>query len=102
MARIYDLIGTGADMIESVPAAIAMVELAQTDPNRCAILCANLGRYRHHRRDGHGDLWGDKRRHQHCPHFKQQLDCANGIDIAGYGQQLLRLRARREPYPPPS
>ncbi|WP_220267872.1 ADP-ribosylglycohydrolase family protein, partial [Enterobacter sp. Colony194] len=29
--------------IESVPCAIAMVELAQTDPNRCAILCANLG-----------------------------------------------------------
>ncbi len=34
----------GVSTIESVPAAIAMVELAQTDPNRCAILCANLGR----------------------------------------------------------
>ncbi|PWC19624.1 ADP-ribosylglycohydrolase family protein [Brenneria corticis] len=103
MARIYDLIGTGAEMIESVPAAIAMVELAQTDPNRCAILCANLG--------GDTDTIGAMATAicgaingatSIAPHFKQQLDSANGIDIAGYGQQLLRLRALREPYPPPS
>ncbi len=43
MQQIYDLVGTGTATIESVPAAIAMVELANTDPNRCAILCANLG-----------------------------------------------------------
>ena len=29
--------------IESVPAAIAMVDLAQGCPNQCAVLCANLG-----------------------------------------------------------
>ncbi|MCZ5691974.1 ADP-ribosylglycohydrolase family protein [Escherichia coli] len=30
--------------LESVPCAIALVELAQTDPNRCwHVLCANLG-----------------------------------------------------------
>ena len=33
----------GTSTIESVPCAIALVELAQTDPNRCAVLCANLG-----------------------------------------------------------
>jgi ADP-ribosylglycohydrolase len=38
MDRIYNLVGAGVSTIESVPAAIAMVELAKTDPNRCAIL----------------------------------------------------------------
>ncbi len=42
-ANIYDLIGAGVSAIESVPAAIAMVDLAKTDPGRCAVLCANLG-----------------------------------------------------------
>ncbi|MNE77236.1 ADP-ribosylglycohydrolase [compost metagenome] len=37
------MVGAGVSTIESVPAALAMVELAQTDPTRCAILCANLG-----------------------------------------------------------
>ncbi|AKH88838.1 ADP-ribosylglycohydrolase family protein [Edwardsiella tarda] len=41
--RIYQLIGAGVSTIESVPAAIAMVDLAQGCPNRCAELCANLG-----------------------------------------------------------
>jgi ADP-ribosylglycohydrolase len=41
--QLYQLIGAGTSTIESVPCAIAMVELAGTDPNRCAILCANLG-----------------------------------------------------------
>lgn len=42
-ARIYDLVGAGTTTIESVPAAIAMANLAGLDPNRCAELCANLG-----------------------------------------------------------
>lgn len=41
--RVYQLIGAGVSTIESVPAALAMVQLAQTDPTRCAVLCANLG-----------------------------------------------------------
>lgn len=40
--RIYDVIGTGVGITESVPAAIAAAYYAQ-DPNRCALLCANLG-----------------------------------------------------------
>ncbi|MBJ7223358.1 MULTISPECIES: ADP-ribosylglycohydrolase family protein [unclassified Brenneria] len=93
MTQIYNLIGAGTDMIESVPATIAMVELAQTDPNRCAILCANLG----------GDtaaigamataicgaLNGVT---SIAPHFKQQLDEVNRLDIDYYGRELLRLR----------
>lgn len=42
-ARIYELIGAGTTTIESVPAAIAMADLAGLDPHRCAELCANLG-----------------------------------------------------------
>ena len=41
--EIYDLIGTGMDVIESIPTALAMVELAEGDPMLCAQLCANLG-----------------------------------------------------------
>lgn len=97
MSRIYDLIGTGAEIIESVPAAIAMVELAQTDPNRCAILCANLG--------GDTDTIGAMATTicgaingvtSIAPHFKQQLDEANCLDIEHYSGELLRLRNLRE------
>ena len=42
-ARIYELVGAGTATIEAVPAAIAMVCLAELDPNRCAEYCANLG-----------------------------------------------------------
>lgn len=41
--RVYQLVGAGVSTIESVPAAIAMVDLAQGCPNQCAVLCANLG-----------------------------------------------------------
>lgn len=41
--EIYDLIGAGMDVIESVPAALAIVELAGANPMLCAELCANLG-----------------------------------------------------------
>ncbi|MCG8708420.1 ADP-ribosylglycohydrolase family protein [Brenneria sp. 4F2] len=97
MSRVYDLIGTGTEMIESVPAAIAMVELAQTDPNRCAILCANLG--------GDTDTIGAMATAicgaingvtSIAPHFKKQLDEANRLDVGYYGRELRRLRALRE------
>ncbi|MEC5320440.1 ADP-ribosylglycohydrolase family protein [Brenneria populi subsp. brevivirga] len=98
MSRIYDLIGTGAEMIESVPAAIAMVELAQTDANRCAILCANLG--------GDTDSIGAMATAicgaingvtSIAPHFKQRLDEVNRLDVERYSGELLRLRNLREP-----
>nr|WP_113865628.1 ADP-ribosylglycohydrolase family protein [Brenneria salicis]NMN90018.1 ADP-ribosylglycohydrolase [Brenneria salicis ATCC 15712 = DSM 30166]RBP64335.1 ADP-ribosylglycohydrolase [Brenneria salicis ATCC 15712 = DSM 30166]RLM31444.1 hypothetical protein BHG07_05285 [Brenneria salicis ATCC 15712 = DSM 30166] len=97
LQNVYDLIGTGAEMIESVPAAIAMVELSETDPNRCAILCANLG--------GDTDTIGAMATAicgaingigSIAPHFKQQLDEANHIDIEHYSSELLRLRMLRE------
>lgn len=40
--KIYDIIGAGVGIIESVPAAIAIAYYAQ-DPNTCCLLCANLG-----------------------------------------------------------
>lgn len=43
LAELYYQIGAGMDNIESVPMAIALVELANADPQRCAILAANLG-----------------------------------------------------------
>ncbi|WP_313618885.1 ADP-ribosylglycohydrolase family protein [Pantoea septica] len=97
MQQIYDVVGTGTSTIESVPAAIAMVELAQTNPNRCAILCANLG--------GDTDTIGamavaicgalhgidaiDET-------LKAELDAANALDFTHYSRAFLRFRQQRE------
>lgn len=40
--RIYDVVGAGVGIIESVPAAVAIAYYAQ-DPNKTCLLCANLG-----------------------------------------------------------
>lgn len=40
--KIYDIIGTGVGIIESVPAAISVAYYTQ-DPNRSCLLCANMG-----------------------------------------------------------
>lgn len=97
MQQIYDLVGTGTATIESVPAAIAMVELANTDPNRCAILCANLG--------GDTDTIGamavaicgalhgiDGIDSQ----LKAELDAVNALDFTRYSNAFIRFRQQRE------
>ena len=40
--KIYDVIGSGVGIIESVPAAISIAYYTQ-DPNECCLMCANLG-----------------------------------------------------------
>lgn len=94
--HVYDVIGTGTESIESVPAAVAMVELAHTDPNRCAILCANLG--------GDTDTIGAMATaicgalhgvESIRSDFKQQLDAANSLDIVAYSESFTRLRLAR-------
>ncbi|WP_442955883.1 ADP-ribosylglycohydrolase family protein [Pantoea sp. USHLN256] len=97
MQQIYDLVGTGTSTIESVPAAIAMVELAETDPNRCAILCANLG--------GDTDTIGAMAV-AICgalhgidsidTELKAELDAANALDFTRYSQAFLVFRQQRE------
>ncbi len=97
MQQIYDLVGTGTSTIESVPAAIAMVELAETDPNRCAILCANLG--------GDTDTIGAMAV-AICGALhgidsidvalKAELDAANALDFTRYSAAFTRFRQQRE------
>lgn len=97
MDRIYQLLGTTSDILDSVPSAIAMVELAGTQPNRCAVLCANLG--------GDTDTIGAMAT-AICgalhgveaidPLWRQQLDDVNRCDIGHYARQLLALRLQRE------
>lgn len=97
MDRIYQLVGTTSDILDSVPAAIAMVELAATQPNRCAVLCANLG--------GDTDTIGAMAT-AICgalhgveaidPLWRQQLDDVNRCDIGHYARQLLALRLQWE------
>lgn len=95
--QLYQLIGAGTSTIESVPCAIAMVELAQGDPNRCAVLCANLG--------GDTDTIGAMAT-AICgalggisainPSLKQQLDDVNRLDFKRYATALARYREQRE------
>lgn len=91
--RIYQLVGAGVSTIESVPAALAMVELAQTNPNQCAILCANLG--------GDTDTIGAMATAicgalNGVDAFDQQLLAelkrVNPVDINAYAQAFLRFR----------
>ena len=42
LQKIYDIVGTGVGIIESVPAAIGIAYYAQ-DPNWACLLCANVG-----------------------------------------------------------
>ena len=95
--QLYQLIGAGTSTIESVPCAIAMVELAQGDPNRCAVLCAILG--------GDTDTIGAMAT-AFCgalggisainPSLKQQLDDVNHLDFKRYATALARYREQRE------
>ncbi|AZK61863.1 ADP-ribosylglycohydrolase family protein [Pectobacterium versatile] len=95
--QLYQLIGAGTSTIESVATVIAMVELAQTDPNRCAILCANLG--------GDTDTIGAMAT-AICgalhgvtaidAALKQELDDINQLDFSRYASLLLQYRSARE------
>lgn len=94
---IYDLIGAGTNAIESVPAAIAMVELSKQDPNICAELCANLG--------GDTDTIGamataicgsisgpDKIKQSYI----DKMDAVNAIDFRLYRDLFAEYRATRK------
>lgn len=97
MDQIYNLIGAGTSTIESVPAAIAMVELAKTNPNRCAILCANLG--------GDTDTIGAMATaicgaingiESIDQQLKHALDNANKLDMTRYSNEFVKLRLQKE------
>jgi hypothetical protein len=76
-----------------------MVELAGTDPNRCAILCANLG--------GDTDTIGAMAT-AICgalhgvqaidPALKAELDAVNQLNFGHYCEKLLHFREQREAY----
>ena len=89
--QLYQVIGAGTSTIESVPCAIALVELAQTDPNRCAILCANLG--------GDTDTIGAMATaicgalhgvNAIDPALKAELDAVNQLDFNRYATALAK------------
>lgn len=42
LKKVYDIVGSGTGIIESVPAAISIAYYAK-DPNKACLLCANLG-----------------------------------------------------------
>jgi len=95
--QVYQLVGAGVSTIESVPAAIAMVELAEGCPNRCAVLCANLG--------GDTDTIGAMATAicgalQGIDAFDAQylteLKRVNPLDMTTYSSAFLRFRQRAE------
>ncbi len=93
LTDLYELVGSGMDIIESVPTAIALVELAETNPMKCAELAANLG--------GDTDTIGamataicgaihgiDAFENKHI----QLINTANQIDFTPYAQNLVTYR----------
>jgi ADP-ribosylglycohydrolase len=93
LTDLYELVGSGMDIIESVPTAIALVELAETNPMKCAELAANLG--------GDTDTIGamataicgaihgiDAFDNKHL----QLINTANNIDFTPYAQALATYR----------
>lgn len=95
--QLYQLIGAGTSTIQSVPCAIAMVELAGGCPNRCAILCANLG--------GDTDTIGAMATaicgalagiNAIDVDLKRELDEVNQLDFGRYAATLLEYRQQRE------
>jgi len=91
--ELYHSIGAGMDNIESIPMALALVELAATDPQRCAILAANLG--------GDTDTIGAMAvaicgALQGIDAFPTDwistINRANGIDFTSYARALYQLR----------
>ena len=95
--KVYDLIGTGTGAIESVPAAIAMADLAKLDPNDCARLCANLG--------GDTDTIGAMAT-AICGAYNgiesidsksvRSLEKANHVDFSAYSKKFTDFRRARE------
>lgn len=43
LENIYNIVGSGTETTESIPAAVALAVRASGDPLRCALLAANLG-----------------------------------------------------------
>nr|WP_269149800.1 ADP-ribosylglycohydrolase family protein [Photorhabdus khanii] len=43
MKELYDFLGAGMDIMESVSCALVMVDLVDGHSVRCVIFCANLG-----------------------------------------------------------
>lgn len=94
--ELYQTIGAGMDMIESIPMAIAMVQLAKTDGQQVALLCANLG--------GDSDtigamataICGALNGSQTFPlAWQTTISQANAINLADYAEQLLLLRMKK-------
>ena len=90
---IYHILGAGTSAIESVPAALALVELADTNPNQCALLCANLG--------GDTDTIGAMATaicgalqgvDAFKPEYLDTINRCNDLNLDRYVDQLLSLR----------
>ncbi|MGI9273437.1 MAG: ADP-ribosylglycohydrolase family protein [Endozoicomonas sp.] len=90
---IYEMVGAGMDIIESIPAAVALVELSGTNPSLCAELAANLG--------GDTDTIGAMATaicgalqglSAFDPDYISLINQANNIDFAPYAEALTSFR----------
>jgi len=92
--KLYDIVGTGVCIIESVPAAIAVACYTQ-DPNQAALFCANMG--------GDTDTIGAmataicgayKGASAIKPEYIETLRKQNPVDFDGYIDILLKGREK--------
>ncbi|MFF2908351.1 ADP-ribosylglycohydrolase family protein [Paenibacillus sp. NPDC057934] len=91
---IYDVIGSGVITSESVPAALAIAYYAK-EPQRCSLLCANLG--------GDTDtigamataICGAKSGADAIdPAWRALIDEANGVNLSQYADHILAFRTQ--------
>lgn len=93
LEKLYDIVGAGVNISESVPSAISIAYYAQ-DPNKCSLLCANLA--------GDTDTIGAMAT-AICGAFKgvgsikqeyiEVLDKANDVDLNRYVSILMEGRS---------
>ena len=90
--KVYDVVGTGVGIIEAVPAALAIAYYTR-EPNRAALMCANVG--------GDTDTIGAmataicgafRGASAIREDFRATLAAQNGVDFEAYVDVLLRGR----------
>lgn len=99
LTELYETLGAGMDIIETVPTALAIVDIVKQDPITAAYYCANLG--------GDTDTIGAiataicgaiKGIKSFPPSMISTINAANNIDFEPLAVQLTKLRLRRFNY----
>lgn len=92
MISLYDLVGTGVQMAETVPTSLAIVKMAKGDPVEAVILAANMGGDCDTIGAIVGAICGAIKGSAAFPsEWVNLLQETNGYDFAAYAEKLYRV-----------